>query len=185
MKKSSIVLLIIIGISFLITLPFLKRASTTSEDLVILKAKYAKKHQPSVDHTKFAILQKKFSSPYEITEACLSCHTERGKEIMQSSHWNWEREEYVRGRGIIHIGKKNAINNFCIGVEGNEQSCGKCHIGFAVTNKQQSYTDAKNIDCLICHDNTGTYKKAAEKAGMPDASLDLNKIAQHPGRPQR
>ncbi len=185
MKKSSIVLLIIIGMSFLITLPFLKRESTTSDTLVALKAKYAKKHQPSVDHSKFAILQKKFSAPHEITEACLSCHTERGKEVMQSSHWNWEREEYVKGRGIVYIGKKNAINNFCIGVEGNEQSCAKCHIGYGVTNKAQGYTDMNNIDCLICHDNTGTYKKAAEKSGLPDASLDLNKIAQHPGRPQR
>jgi octaheme c-type cytochrome (tetrathionate reductase family) len=185
MKKSSIVLLIIISISFLITLPFLKRSSTTSEALVLLKTKYAKKHQPSVDHSKFAVLQKKFSAPHEITEACLSCHTERGKEVMQSSHWNWEREEYVKGRGIVYIGKKNAINNFCIGVEGNEQSCAKCHIGYGVTNKAQGYTDMKNIDCLICHDNTGTYKKAVEKAGLPDESLDLNKIAQHPGRPQR
>ena len=185
MKKSFLVLLSIIGIFFVISIFFLQRSSTRSENMVMLKAKYAKKHVPSVDHSKFAILQKKFTNPQQVTEACVSCHTGRGIEVMHSSHWNWEREEYVKGRGIIYIGKKNAINNFCIGVEGNEQSCAKCHIGFGMTSTQFSFTDSKNIDCLVCHDNTGTYKKGAEKAGLPDAGVDLNNIAQHPGRPQR
>ncbi|MFI5144581.1 MAG: tetrathionate reductase family octaheme c-type cytochrome [Ignavibacteria bacterium] len=153
--------------------------------LEILKKKLTHKDSSSADHTKFAVLQKKFNSPQEVTEACISCHTERGKEVMRSSHWNWEREEYIEGRGIVHIGKKNAINNFCIGVEGNEKSCAKCHIGFGMTDSLFSFTDEKNIDCLVCHDNTETYAKANEKSGYPDPSLDLNNIAMHVGKPKR
>lgn len=185
MRKSVLVLLSTMGVFLVIAVLFFQRPSAKSEALQDLKAKYAKKHVPSVDHTKFDILKKKFNSPQDVTQACLSCHTERDKEVMRSSHWNWEREEYVQGRGIVYVGKKNAINNFCIGVEGNEQSCAKCHIGFGMTSSLFSFTDGKNIDCLICHDNTATYKKGSEMAGNPDLSLDLNKIAQHPGRPQR
>lgn len=104
---------------------------------------------------------------------------------MKSSHWNWEREEYVEGRGVVSIGKKNAVNNYCIGVEGNEQSCAKCHIGFGMTSTTFSFTNPKNIDCLVCHDNTESYVKGNELAGLPDPGLDLNNIAQHVGKPKR
>jgi octaheme c-type cytochrome (tetrathionate reductase family) len=104
---------------------------------------------------------------------------------MHSNHWNWEREEYIEGRGIVYVGKKNAINNFCIGVQGNEESCAKCHIGFGLKDNKMNYNEAQNIDCLICHDNTETYAKAPEKGGAPDPALNLNNIAQHVGRPKR
>jgi octaheme c-type cytochrome (tetrathionate reductase family) len=154
-------------------------------DLMKLREKYRKKHEPSVDHTKFEELKKKFGSPQEITEACIGCHNHRGKDIMQSSHWNWEREEFIPGRGIVYLGKKNAINNFCISAKGNEQSCAKCHIGFGMDEEGKIFVDPKNIDCLVCHDRSETYVKAQEKAGMPDPGLDLNRIAQSMGRPQR
>jgi len=153
--------------------------------LEVLKKKVTKKDSVSADHTKFAVLQQKFSSPQDVTEACISCHTERDKEVMRSSHWNWEREEYIEGRGIVYIGKRNAINNFCIGVEGNEQSCAKCHIGFGMTDKMFSYTDPKNIDCLVCHDNSETYAKGNEKSGYPDPEVNLNNVAEHVGKPKR
>ena len=41
------------------------------------------------------------------------------------------------------------------------------------------------IDCLVCHDTTGTYKKAPPAAGMPDPKVDLVQVAQHVGRPSR
>ncbi len=183
--KKIVIPLMLIGLLVISAVSFLSSKGTQPTKLTLLKSRLSKKSPPSVDHTKFAILQKKFNSPQEVTEACLSCHTERGKEVMQSSHWNWEREEYVEGRGIVYLGKKNAINNFCIGVEGNEQSCAKCHIGFGMTDKAFTYTDEKNIDCLVCHDNTETYAKAPEKGGAPDPTLDFNNIAQHIGDPKR
>jgi len=86
-----------------------------------LKREYAIKKIPSVDHMKLQALNKVFKTPQEVTEACLSCHTETHKEVMASSHWNWERVAYVEGRGISSAGKKNVMNNFCLGTSSNEQ----------------------------------------------------------------
>ncbi len=41
------------------------------------------------------------------------------------------------------------------------------------------------MDCLICHDQTGSYKKAPPKAGMPDKRVDLTYVAQNVGHPKR
>jgi octaheme c-type cytochrome (tetrathionate reductase family) len=150
-----------------------------------LREKYSTKTKSSVDHSRFEALKKDFNTPQEVTAACNTCHTDRHTEVMNSSHWNWERQEYVKGRGIISIGKKNAINNFCIGVEGNEQSCAKCHIGFGMTDKTFTFTDQNNVDCLVCHDNTETYAKGNEMSGYPDPKLHLSNIAQHVGKPKR
>lgn len=100
--------------------------------LAELRAKYSKKETPSVDHTQFAILKQKFAKPQDVTAACISCHNQRHKEVMQSTHWNWGRIEYIPGKGIRRLGKRNVLNNFCIGVSGNEQSCAKCHIGYGL-----------------------------------------------------
>lgn len=184
MKKIFLILLII-GLVIVGAISFLRPKKTDSSNLTQLKEKYTVKKIASVQHSKFEILQKKFSAPQQVTEACISCHTERHTEVMKSNHWNWEREEFIEGRGIVYLGKKNAINNFCIGVEGNEQSCAKCHIGFGMTENKFSFEEAKNIDCLVCHDNSETYAKAPEKGGAPEKNLDLNEIAQHVGIPKR
>lgn len=183
--KKIVIALLLIGLVITTSIIFLKPTEKEQSNISLLKAKYSKKHIPSVDHSKFAILQKKFNSPQDATAACISCHTERHKEVMHSNHWNWEREEYVQGRGIVYVGKKNAINNFCIGVEGNEQSCAKCHIGFKMTSSMTPLTDPTNIDCLVCHDNSETYAKGNEMAGAPDKAVDLNLVAQKVGRPMR
>ncbi len=148
-----------------------------------LKARYKQKDRPSVDHSKFTQLQKPFSSPQQVTEACIACHNGRHEEVMRSSHWNWEREEYIEGKGIRDIGKKNAVNNFCIGVAGNHQSCNKCHIGYGWSEETFDFKDPRNVDCLACHDNSDTYVKASGGAGYPDKSVDLNKVAGHVGLP--
>lgn len=150
-----------------------------------LKEKYTKPNQAVVDHSQFPILDQHFDKPQDVTEACVSCHNKRDQEIMQSSHWNWERPEYIEGRGIVYLGKKNAVNNFCIGTQTNEQACAKCHIGFGMSDEGFTFTDKKNIDCMVCHDNSGTYIKAQNKSGYPDPALNLNEIAQHIGKPTR
>ena len=175
-----------IGLVITIAIGILSSKETEQSPLTLLQAKLSEKPAPSVDHSMFAVLKKKFTTPQQVTEACISCHTGRAKEVMKSNHWNWELPEYVQGRGIVYLGKRNAINNFCIGTEGNEESCAKCHIGYGMKNSQTfSYTDSTNIDCLVCHDNTETYAKADGKGGAPDISVDLSNVAQHVGDPKR
>lgn len=184
MKKIATVL-VLIGFVITLAIVFLKPTEIIQSNVNLLKQKYKKVKQKPVDHAKLPPLQKNFSNPQEVTATCIACHTERHKEVMASNHWNWEREEYIEGRGIVYIGKKNAINNFCIGVEGNEQSCAKCHVGFGMTDQLKAYTNENNIDCLVCHDQTETYVKASEKGGAPDPNINLTKIAQNVGTPTR
>lgn len=42
-----------------------------------------------------------------------------------------------------------------------------------------------NIDCLVCHDTTGTYSKKKSSCGYPNEGLDLTKIARNVGMPTR
>ena len=184
MKKIVVILAILV---LLVILAIGNLSQKDSEPTIIdnLKEKYSKKEPPAVDHSKFTILQQKFNSPQEVTKACEYCHNMTAHQVMQSDHWNWEREEYVQGRGVIYLGKSNAINNFCIGTRGNEKSCAKCHIGYGINNNGIVYTDSTNIDCLVCHDNTETYVKAPEKGGLPLTTLDFNKIAESVGKPKR
>lgn len=42
-----------------------------------------------------------------------------------------------------------------------------------------------NIDCLVCHDTTGSYKKAPPKAGMPDPKVDMVYVAKNVGPTSR
>jgi octaheme c-type cytochrome (tetrathionate reductase family) len=150
-----------------------------------LKQEYAIKPVPSVDHSKFEVLNREFKTPQEVTETCISCHNERHKEIMGSSHWNWERVSYVEGRGVTAAGKKNVINNFCIGAQTNEQACAKCHIGYGMTNDHFDFNNARNVDCMVCHDNSEEYMKGASLAGYPDRSVNLEKVAQSVGQPTK
>lgn len=183
--KKIILIIAFLGLLAVIAIGTLSQKETEPSVMMKLREKYSKKENPPVDHSKFAILQKKFTSPQEVTEACESCHNLTAHQVMNSNHWNWEREEYVKGRGVVYLGKRNAINNFCIGTTGNEESCAKCHIGYGMDSAGKIYTDSKNIDCLVCHDNTETYSKAPEKGGAPLANLDFNKIAESVGKPNR
>ncbi len=138
------------------------------------------------DHSKFEILQQDFETPQAVTLACLSCHTERHHEIMANNHWTWDRKEKLINRdSVVSVGKKNIINNFCIGISGSEKTCTRCHIGYGWEDKSFDFSDKSNIDCLVCHDQSGTYTKAKGKAGYPLEGLDLNLISQSVGSPKR
>ena len=78
-------------------------------------------HKPHTDHTD--IIQGTFETGTEVTKACLQCHEDAAFEVMQTTHWTWESEPVdVPWRDEpVTIGKKNQINNFCIGTQGNEQ----------------------------------------------------------------
>lgn len=153
-----------------------------------LREKYSSKKFEAgykrVDHSKFAILQQNFETPQEVTKACISCHNNTAKDIMNGNHWNWERVDYIKGKGIVYLGKRNAINNYCLSVVNSEKLCAKCHIGFGIDHTGRGFTDSTNIDCLICHDNTGSYAKASGEAGAPSPNVNFNFVAQNVGKPQ-
>ncbi len=146
--------------------------------------------QMPVDHSQFPELQKDFQSPEEVTEACLKCHNNIDEQLMLNEHWKWLKDDTIPGRGNVVLGKKNILNNFCIGINGNEKLCTKCHAGYGYSNKNFDFSDVKKMDCLVCHDNTGTFKKAKpingnQGAGYPPSNLDLKNIAMNVGLPKR
>lgn len=178
-------LLAVLVLVVVVTIGTLTRKDFEQTPLMKLKEMYPKKQVASVDHSRFAQLDGPFRTPQEVTAACIGCHNKRHLEVMQSNHWNWERAEYEEGRGIVYLGKKNAINNFCIGTRGNEQSCAKCHIGYGMDSKGTVFTDSTNIDCLVCHDNTETYVKGSERGGLPSTAIDLRAVAMNVGKSTR
>ncbi len=141
-----------------------------------LRELYDEKEIRLVDHSKFEELKRPFSDAREITTTCLECHEERGHELLKSHHFTWEKEEYIEGRGVVYYGKKNALNNFCTGIAGSEQTCNRCHAGYGYSDKTFDFTDPSNIDCLVCHDNSYTYEKAKGSAGFPVEGIDYQKV---------
>ena len=154
----------------------------------------------TADHSKFKELQQTFTSGPEVTKACLACHNTAGHQVMKSIHWTWEANSPTTGK---KLGKKWAANNFCGSIISNETRCTSCHAGYGWKDKDFDFTDQNNVDCLACHDTTGTYKKFGTDAGHPlyaDREFepmegppgkkqfkapDLSKIAQHVGQPGR
>jgi len=125
------------------------------------------------------------NEPQDITRQCLKCHKSEATDFMQTSHWNWSLKQTVDGK-TVDRGKKNAFNNYCTSVSGNEQFCSKCHAGYGMIDANTfDFSNPDNIDCLVCHDTTGRYGKANNAAGMPSVNIDLVAIAQNVGKPSR
>ncbi|HJV85249.1 MAG TPA: tetrathionate reductase family octaheme c-type cytochrome [Noviherbaspirillum sp.] len=150
----------------------------------------------TADHSKFTALQQDFKSGPEVTRACLTCHTEAAKQVHATQHWKWE----YRNPGTRQVlGKRHIINNFCTSAQSNLASCASCHIGYGMKDGNFDFTSEENVDCLVCHDNTGKYKKPGGLAGnvvtrdteFPPGSgkiikgLDLKQIAQRVGNTRR
>jgi len=85
-----------------------------------------------LDHGPF--FERPFDDPRDVTRACLACHETAAGEVMRTSHWSWLGDgQLFPGRDrYLRVGKRNLINNFCIGVKGNWASCTSCHAREAV-----------------------------------------------------
>jgi octaheme c-type cytochrome (tetrathionate reductase family) len=156
----------------------------------------AKKSTSTADHSKFKELQKDFKSGPEVTEACLACHTEAAKQVHQTQHWKWE---FLNPKTNQKLGKKNVINNFCTAVPSNYEFCTACHVGYGWKDDKFDFTSEKNVDCLVCHESTKTYRKLPGLSGHPVyqdmefppksgkivKGVDLKKIAQSVGKTTR
>ena len=124
-----------------------------------------------------------FEHPGEVTENCLMCHQEQAESFIHTVHWTWSSEPMnVPGHPEnVKLGKRNVLNNFCIGLRTNFPRCTSCHTGYGWEDQSFDFSDPKNIDCLVCHDNTGTYKKVPTGAGAPGPEVDLVAVAQSVG----
>jgi octaheme c-type cytochrome (tetrathionate reductase family) len=141
---------------------------------------------PAEDHSEY--LEGPYTSVHDITEACLACHEDAAREVMTTSHWTWLSEKPVSVPGHdkqILFGKRNAFNNFCINLISNWPRCTSCHIGYGWSDATFDFSREKNVDCLVCHDRTGNYKKSPAGAGYPEESVDLLAAAQSVGEPTR
>ncbi len=119
----------------------------------------------TADHKKFEVLKGPFATGSDVTKACLTCHTEAGKQVMGSIHWKWDTVNPATGQTL---GKKNVLNAFCGNLATNEPRCTSCHAGYGWEDEATfDFADQTNIDCLACHDTTGEYVKWPTKAGHP------------------
>lgn len=144
---------------------------------------FEKKVRAHLDHSAF--FAEPFERPEDVTAACLTCHPDASAEVMKTAHWSWLGEEVeVPGReGKMRMGKKNLLNNFCLGIQGNWASCTKCHAGYGWSDASFDFADPMKVDCLACHDGTGTYTKDA--SGYPKKGTDLLAVAKGVTYPKR
>lgn len=147
----------------------------------------------TADHSKFEQLQGPFESGPDVTRACLGCHTEAASQVHGSVHWNWRFEHPTTGQ---LLGKRHALNNLCLGIVGSYERCASCHVGYGWKDTSFDFGAQDHVDCLVCHDRTGTYEKFPTGAGHPAyqdtvfrgrlfAAPDLAHVAQNVGRTSR
>lgn len=136
---------------------------------------------------------------FQSTQDCMNCHSDKARQLLENAHWKWEgvTNNIVGHEGEVH-GKMDLINNFCVAVPSNEGRCSQCHPSYGWKSKNFDFSSTDNVDCLVCHDTTGTYKKhptAGGGGGQPAMSVDgeltvvgaemLQQVAYNVGKPSR
>lgn len=134
------------------------------------------------DHTE------NLSGPYEniqqIVEECLMCHEDAGDEFLQSNHWNWLSSNLVITSPVANDGGNHIpVNNFCLAVTGEESQCTTCHLPFSGNDESFDFNVAENIDCLVCHEQTGKYDQVKFQSDTAQTEIDLLEIAKSVGKP--
>jgi octaheme c-type cytochrome (tetrathionate reductase family) len=149
-------------------LPFEKSTLVTPADFI----EHAASQEVDIHELYFEL------RPYEGTVTCLMCHEEDGAQMLDSAHFKWQgKVENIVGMEGMTLGKNQLLNNFCIAVPSNEPRCTMCHTGYGYADQNYDFSDPLNIDCLSCHDQSGTYKKGKPSAGMPEPGVDLQAVA--------
>lgn len=150
----------------------------------------------TADHSKFKELEGPFATGPDVTKACLQCHTEASKQIQHTTHWTWAFDNPVTGQ---ELGKRNIVNNFCVATSTNWPRCTSCHVGYGWSQEETPPKPEAAVDCLVCHDTTGDYKKFPAGSGHPVyepiefppgsgkvwTPPDLGKVARNVGEPTR
>ncbi len=168
-------LLILIFSAWIFSVAFAAQQSSAADEALGLKlakqAVRADKHWTTTDHSKMEILKQKFTSGDEITQACLSCHTDASMQFEKTIHWTWKVPSETEG--VMNGKAGHAINNFCIsGNAMEDKGCLSCHVGWKGTEGE--------VNCLACHGKEKfNYKEAFEdlKAFAGDDDPDTIEIA--------
>ena len=136
-----------------------------------------------VDHAAF------FPDPLktgpEVTRACLRCHPNAAKDMMKTSHWTWAGQKVkLPGRDEVDAGRQAELDQQLLHSRRAEHQdllvlprrlrLGRQHVRFHPED---------HVDCLVCHDQTGSYQKG--DAGNPKPDVDLMTVARSVGRPTR
>lgn len=100
--------------------------------------------------------------------SCSACHAAAAADVHQSSHYQWlgDAPDMANGPGLQQGKLTNAVNSYCINIEGNWAGCGTCHVGRGKRPDDQS-AGVENIDCLVCHSEE--YAKA--RVRLSDGSM--------------
>lgn len=120
-----------------------------------------------------------YTSLPEVTMQCLTCHPGQGENILRSSHWTWKRTRTYNGQEKV-FSKKNGLTTFALAAGANPAQCLTCHISGNLLDERFDPTSAANIDCLVCHDTTGSYRKTG---GKVDQNVNLIYVARNVGKP--
>ncbi len=106
------------------------------------------KRWSTTDHSKIDALNRDFNSGEEVTEACISCHSEAATQFHKTIHWTWLASG---NKDDIRYGKAGySVNNFCIsGNAMEDKGCLSCH-----TSWNKKGTEGA-VNCLKCHNTSG------------------------------
>lgn len=153
----------------------------------VILAKDVQKKGASFNHADAPQLRGPFDSGPAVTRACVSCHSREAQEFIKTVHWTWRgpSPNMVGYENATNNGKVNGVNNFCISIVSNWGRCTQCHAGYGWKDESFDFSQVENIDCLVCHERTGTYKKNPKTAGNPNKGIDLTKAAWSVGEPTR
>ena len=146
--------LLVIAVTFFVCFFQTVFASSPDNDDEALGRKLAKQaikdsnRWSTADHAKAEALHKAFTSGEEITQACVSCHSEASTQFHKTIHWTWLASGDKKD---IRYGKAGySVNNFCIsGNAMEDKGCLSCH-----TSWNQKGVEGE-VNCLKCHNDSG------------------------------
>jgi len=136
-------------------------------------------HNMVLAATEHQLISGPFSTVRDVIAKCVECHASEAEEILQDIHWKWQRPININGDKQA-FGKRTELSFFGISAPQNIQICMRCHISHNWTNMVFEQNNPTDIDCLVCHDTTGSYKRNANTIKPQD---NLEEIARNVGKP--
>jgi len=116
-----------------------------------------------------------FTTAIEVNTQCIRCHENQAADLKKNVHWTWTRSRKI-GNATILSRKMTDLSRFGIAAAVNPGACLRCHISTSPSTPVAADGITSVIDCLVCHDTTGTYRPGEQDA-------DLEHIARTVGTP--